>query len=48
MSESFHLILNMNEMMEAYALVEEEAIQENQSAEMKEKERAETIVEPEQ
>ena len=48
MSEPSHLIPNLNEMMEAYEEVEEEAIQEKKSREMQEEERAEARVEPEQ
>ena len=48
MSESSHIIPNLNEMMEAYAEVEEEVVQENHSREMEEEERAEARVEPEQ
>ena len=48
MSEPSHLIPNLNEMMEAYAEVEEEVVQENQSGEMQEEERAEARVEPKQ
>ena len=40
MSESSHLVLNLNEMMEAYTKVEEETVQETQSGEMQAKERA--------
>ena len=48
MSEPSNLIPNLNEMMEAYAEVEEEAIQENQLREMQKEERAKVKVEPEQ
>ena len=48
MSESLHLILNLNEMMEAYVVVEKEVVQENQSREMQEEKRAEARGEPEQ
>ena len=48
MSEPSNLIPNLNEMMEAYAEVEEEVVQENQSGEMQEEERVEARVEPEQ
>ena len=41
MFELSHLIPNMNEMMEAYAKVEEETVQETQSREMQAEERAE-------
>ena len=41
MSEPSHLILNLNEMMEAYTKVEEETIQETQSGEVQEDERVE-------
>ena len=48
MFEPSHLILNLNEMMKAYAEVEEEVAQENQSGEIQEEERAEARVEPKQ
>ena len=48
MSEPSHLILNLNEMMEAYTEVEEEIVQETQSREMLEEGRAEAREEPEQ
>ena len=48
MSELSHIIPKLNEMMEAYAEVEEEVVQENHSREMQEEERAEARVEPEQ
>ena len=47
MSEPLHLILNLSEMMEAYTKVEEETVQETQSGEMQEEERAEAREEPE-
>ena len=47
MSEPSHLILNLNELMEAYTEVEEETIQETQSGEMQAEERAEDRGEPE-
>ena len=43
-----HLILNLNEMMEAYTEVEEEIVQETQSGEMQEEERDAARGEPEQ
>ena len=46
MSELSYFIPNLNEMMEAYTKVEGEVVQENQSREMQEEERAEAIVEP--
>ena len=46
MSKSSYLILNLNEMVEAYTKVEEEVVQENQSKEMQEEERAEARVDP--
>ena len=46
MSESSHLIPNLNEMMEAYIGVKEETIQETQSREMQEEERVEARGEP--
>ena len=45
MFESSHLISNLNEMMEACTEAEEEVVQENQSREMQEEERAEARVE---
>ena len=48
MSELSYFIPNLNEMMEAYTKVEGEVVQENQSREMQEEERAEAIVEPKQ
>ena len=48
MFEPLHLILNLNEMMEAYVVVEKEVVQENQSREMQEEKRAEARGEPEQ
>ena len=48
MSEQSHLIPNLDEMMEAYAEVEEEVVQENQSREVQEVERAEARIELEQ
>ena len=48
MSEPSHLISNLNEMMEAYVEVEEEAVQENQLREMQEEEIVEARVEIEQ
>ena len=47
MSEPLHLIPNLSEMMEAYIEVEEETVQETQSGEVQEKERAEARGEPE-
>ena len=41
MSEPSHLIPNLSKMMEAYTKVEEETVQETQSREMQEEERAE-------
>ena len=46
MSEPLHLILNMNEMMEAYTKVEEGTVQETQSREMQAEERVEDRGEP--
>ena len=43
MSEPSHIILNLNEMMEAYIEVEEEIVQETQSGEMQAEARAEDI-----
>ena len=48
MSQQSHLISNLNEMMDAYTEVEEEAIHESQSWEMQEEERVEVRVESEQ
>ena len=48
MFESSNLVPNLNEMIEAYAEVEEEVVQEKQSREMQEEEKAEARVEPEQ
>ena len=46
MSEPTHLILNLNEMMDAYTEVEEETVQETQSREMQAEERTEVRGEP--
>ena len=48
MFELSHLILNLNDMIQAYTEVEEEIVQETQSREMQEEERAEARGEPEQ
>ena len=48
MFESSNLVPNLNEMIEAYAEVEEEVVQEKQSREMQEEEKAEARVEPKQ
>ena len=45
MFELSNLIPNLNEMMEAYIVVEEEVVQENQLGEMQEEERAEARIE---
>ena len=47
MSKPSHLILNLNEMMEAYTEVEEETVQKTQLGEVQEEERAEARGEPE-
>ena len=46
MSEPSHLILNLNEMLEAYIEVEEETVQETQSRKMQAEERTEDRGEP--
>ena len=48
MFELTHLILNLNEMMDAYTEVEEETVQETQSREMQAEERTEDREEPRQ
>ena len=47
MFEPSHLIPNLKEMMEAYTEVEEESVQETQSGEVQEEERADARGEPE-
>ena len=41
MSDPSHLMLNLNEVVEAYTKIEEETVQETQSGEMQSEERAE-------
>ena len=48
MFEPSHLILNLNDMIQAYTEVEEGIVQETQSREMQEEERAEARGQPEQ